>query len=75
MAFAIQAIVDGLANGDPAKVKRVKTRFSKPVFMNNTLTTEGWLLEEKKTSKIIGFETKNEAGEAVLKLGSIEILK
>ncbi len=75
MAFAIQTIVDGLAGGYPAKVKGVKTRFSKPVFMNNTLTTEGWLLEEKETSKIIGFETKNESGEVVLKFGSVEFLK
>ncbi|MFX0051626.1 MAG: MaoC/PaaZ C-terminal domain-containing protein [Candidatus Hodarchaeota archaeon] len=75
LAFAIQAIVDGLAGGDPTKVKGVKARFSKPVFMNNTLTTEGWLLEEKERSKIVGFETKNESGEIVLKFGSIELLK
>jgi acyl dehydratase len=75
LAFAIQAIVDGIARGDPTKVKGVKTRFSKPVFMNNTLTTEGWLLEEKERSKIVGFETKNESGEVVLKFGSIELLK
>ncbi len=43
--------------------------------MNNILTTEGWLLEEKEKSKIIGFETKNESGESVLKFGSIELLK
>ncbi|MFW9902778.1 MAG: MaoC/PaaZ C-terminal domain-containing protein [Candidatus Thorarchaeota archaeon] len=75
LAFAIQALVDSLANGDPTKVKGVKIRFSKPVFMNNTLTTEGWLLEEKERSKIVGFETKNESGEVVLKFGSIELLK
>ncbi len=75
LAFATQAIVDGLAEGDPTKVKRIKVRFSKPVFMEDTLTTEGWLQEENKTSKIIGFETKNEKGDAVLKLGSIELLK
>jgi acyl dehydratase len=75
MAFAIQAVVDTLADGDPTKVKSVKTRFSKPVFMDDTLTTEGWLLEETETGKIIGFETKNEVGERVLKFGSIELLK
>jgi len=75
LAFAIQAVVDGLANGDPTKVKSVRTRFSKPVFMNNTLTTEGWVLEEKEKRKKIGFETKNESGESVLKFGSIELLK
>ncbi|UCG02898.1 MAG: MaoC family dehydratase N-terminal domain-containing protein [Candidatus Heimdallarchaeota archaeon] len=75
LAFATQAIVDNLADGDPTRVKRIKTRFSKPVFMNDTLTTEGWILEENKAKKIVGFETKNEAGEAVLKLGFIELLK
>ncbi len=74
LAFATQAIVDTLANGDPTKIKRIKGRFSKPVFMNDTLTTEGWVLEESETRKIIGFETKNEAGEVVLKQGSIELL-
>lgn len=75
MAFAIQAFVDNLADGDPRKVKSVKTRFSQPVFMKNMLTTEGWLLEEKETSRIIGFDAKNESGERVLKFGSIELLK
>ena len=74
LAFATQAIVDSLADGDPTKVKKVRTRFSKPVFMNDTLTTEGWVQEEKETRRIIGFETKNEAGEAVLKLGLVELL-
>lgn len=75
LAFATQAIVDNLAAGDPTKVKRIKTRFSKPVFMEDILTTEGWLLEENETNMIIGFETKNENGEAVLKFGVIELVK
>ena len=75
MAFAAQTVVDVLAGGDPSKVKAAKTRFTNPVFMNDTLTTKAWLLEEKEMSKIIGFETKNESGEVVLKSGSIEIIK
>ncbi|MFX1508623.1 MAG: MaoC/PaaZ C-terminal domain-containing protein [Promethearchaeota archaeon] len=75
LAFATQAVVDELAEGDPAKVKQIKVRFSKPVLMDSTLTTEGWLLEEGKTTKTIGFETKNENGEVVLKLGLIELIK
>ncbi|MFX0062978.1 MAG: SDR family NAD(P)-dependent oxidoreductase [Candidatus Hermodarchaeota archaeon] len=74
-AFATQAVVDELAGGDPIKVKRVKVRFSKPVFMNDTLTTEAWMIKEDETSKIIGFETKNQNGIAVLTLGEVEILK
>ncbi|MFW9993601.1 MAG: SDR family NAD(P)-dependent oxidoreductase [Candidatus Odinarchaeota archaeon] len=75
LAFATQVIVDELAAGDPGRVKRVKTRFSKPVFMNDTLTTEGWIIEEKEKSKVIGFETKNQDGMAVLTRGEAEILK
>ncbi|MFW9905495.1 MAG: MaoC/PaaZ C-terminal domain-containing protein [Candidatus Thorarchaeota archaeon] len=75
LAFATQAIVDEMADGDPTKVKSIKTRFSKPVFMNDTLTTEGWILEESITKKIVGFKTKNEVGEAVLRHGQIELLK
>ncbi|MHA2297445.1 MAG: SDR family NAD(P)-dependent oxidoreductase [Candidatus Hodarchaeales archaeon] len=73
MAFATQAIVDGL-EVDPSKVKRVRTRFTKPVLMNEILTTEGWLIEEN-ISKVIGFETKNQDGKAVLTRGEVEILK
>lgn len=75
LAFATQAVVDELAEGDPTKVKQIKVRFSKPVLMDSTLTTEAWLLEEGKTTKTIGFETKNENGEVVLKLGLVELIK
>ncbi len=74
LAFATQAIVDGLAEGDPTKVKKVRTRFSKPVFMNDTLTTEGWMLKKNSTSRLIGFETRNQTGETVLTLGQVELL-
>ncbi|MFX1515420.1 MAG: MaoC/PaaZ C-terminal domain-containing protein [Promethearchaeota archaeon] len=75
LAFATQAVVDEVAKGDPTKVKQIKVRFSKPVLMDSTLTTEGWLVEEDDTSKTIAFESKNKKGEAVLKLGLIKFLK
>jgi len=75
MAFATQAIVDDLASEDPTKVRRVKTRFSKPVFMNDILTTEGWILKEDELIKLIGFETRNQTGIAVLTHGEVELLK
>jgi len=74
MAFAVQSVVDGL-EADPIKVKRVRTRFSKPVFMNDTLTTDGWLMEKKEGSKVIGFETTNQDGKAVLTRGEVELLE
>lgn len=75
LAFATQAIVDTIAGGDPRKVKRIKTRFSKPVLMKDILTTEGWLIEENEQIEVIGFETKNQKGKTVLKLGVVELLK
>lgn len=75
LAFATQAIVDTIAGGDSRKVKRVKTRFSNPVLMKDILTTEGWLTEENEETKVIGFETKNQMGEVVLKRGLVELLK
>ncbi|MFX0093502.1 MAG: SDR family NAD(P)-dependent oxidoreductase [Candidatus Hodarchaeota archaeon] len=75
MSFATQGVVDELAEGNPTRIKKVRTRFSSPVFMNDTLTTEYWILEEKETSKIIGFEMKNQAGKAVLTRGEVELLK
>ncbi|MFX1252263.1 MAG: SDR family NAD(P)-dependent oxidoreductase [Promethearchaeota archaeon] len=74
-AFATQAVVDELAERDPTKVKRVKVRFSKPVFMNDTLTTEAWMIKEDEKSTLIGFQMKNQNEIAVLTLGEVEILK
>ncbi|MHA2270623.1 MAG: MaoC/PaaZ C-terminal domain-containing protein [Candidatus Hodarchaeales archaeon] len=75
MAFATKAVIDELAGGDPAKIKKVRCRFSKPVFMGDTLTTEGWLLNEDETIQVIGFETKNQAGDRILTKGEAELIK
>jgi acyl dehydratase len=75
MAFATQAITDESAEGDPRNVKRVRCRFSKPVFMGDTLTTSGWLLKEDDTIQTIAFDTKNQAGERVLTNGEAELIQ
>lgn len=75
MAFATQAIIDELVEGDPTKIKKVRCRFSKPVLMGDTLTTDGWLLNEAATIQTIGFETKNQAGEFVLTKGEAELIQ
>ena len=38
MAFASRAVVDGLADGDPGRLKRLSVRFTKPVLPGQTLT-------------------------------------
>jgi len=75
LAFATAAIVDELVDGDPSKIKSVRTRFSKPVFMNDLLTTEVWIEKQSKISKNVNFVTKNQKGEIVLSKGEIELLK
>lgn len=69
MAMATKGAVDALAGGDPTKVKRVKVRFSKPVFPGQELTTRYW----KQSDGVYGFETVNPDGAAVIKNAEIEI--
>jgi acyl dehydratase len=73
MSFATQAILTGTKT-DPTNLKSVKTRFAKPVFMGDTLVTQGWLVEETNESRIIGYRTVNQTGVPVLTQGKAEIL-
>jgi acyl dehydratase len=73
MAIATKAAVDGLAGGDPARVKRVGVRFSKPVFPGQELTTRLWKESEGAGVTTSGFETYNPDGVAVIKNGIVEI--
>lgn len=74
MAFASKVVLDEAAGGDPARLKRIKVRFSKPVFPGQTLTTRGWLISESSGAKTYGFETLNPEGQAVIKNGVAEVL-
>ena len=73
MAIATKAAVNGLAGGDPTKIKRVAVRLSKPVLPGQELTTKLW--EETKGAGVTtyGFETYNGDGVAVIKQGVVEI--
>ncbi len=73
MAMATKGAVDGLADGDPSRVKRVAVRFSKPVLPGQELTTKFWEVSSKDDVKTYGFETYNPDGEAVIKNGRVEI--
>ncbi|MEA2447880.1 MAG: hypothetical protein QOK47_1517 [Actinomycetota bacterium] len=69
MALATKGAVDALAGGDPLKVKKVRVRFSKPVFPGQELTTKFW----KESDGLFGFETYNPDGQAVIKNAQVEI--
>jgi acyl dehydratase len=73
MAMATKGAVDGLAGGDPTRVRRVKVRFSKPVFPGQELTTKFWKLSDADGSALYGFETSNPDGVAVIKNAEVEI--
>jgi len=70
MAIATKGAVDGLAGGDPTKVKRVRVRFSKPVFPGQELTTRFW----KQADNVYGFETYNPDGQVVIKNAEVELV-
>ena len=43
LGFAVRQVLSVCAEGDVAKFKAVKARFSKPVMPGQTLATEMWL--------------------------------
>lgn len=73
MAIAVKGAVNGLAGGDPTRIRRVGVRFSKPVFPGEELTTKFWQESEGGGTKVYGFETYNPDGAAVIKNGIVEI--
>ena len=73
MAIAVKGAVNGLAGGDPTKLRRVGVRFSKPVFPGEELTTKFWEESAGGGTKVYGFETYNPDGAAVIKNGIVEI--
>ena len=76
MAFASQTIVDDILEGDPTRLKNMKVRFSKPVFMKDALTTTVYYVGISESGNhVIQFETRNADGVSVLTRGVAEIEK
>lgn len=73
MAIATKGAVNGLAGGDPTRIRRVAVRLSKPVLPGQELTTKFWKETENGGSTTYGFETYNPEGAAVIKAGVVEI--
>lgn len=74
MAFASKAVLDQLCGGDPARLRRIKVRFSKPVFPGETLTTRAWLTSAPGAGPVYEFETLNTRGSPVLRNGVAEVV-
>ncbi|MFN2389662.1 MAG: MaoC/PaaZ C-terminal domain-containing protein, partial [Actinomycetota bacterium] len=75
MAIAGKAAVNGLAGGDPTRIKRIAVRLSRPVLPGQELTTRLWeeVSSEVEGVTTYGFETYNPGGAAVVKAGIVEI--
>lgn len=73
MAIATKGAVNGLAGGDPTRIRKVSVRFSKPVFPGQGLTTRFWSEGSSGGNEVYGFETLNPDGEAVIRGGLVEI--
>ncbi len=71
MAIATKAAVNGVAGGDPSRIKRVAVRFSKPVLPGQELTTRLWRTDGDAGA--YGFETYNPDGVAVIRNGIVEV--
>lgn len=70
MAFAARAIVELAAGSDPASLRRIAVRFTRPVRPGDELTTHLWQLDGNGS---YGFETRDGDGELVLGAGRAEI--
>ncbi|MCO4745761.1 MAG: SDR family NAD(P)-dependent oxidoreductase [Proteobacteria bacterium] len=69
MAFAQRDIIDRLADGDPARLKRLAVRWASPVFPGETLMLKAW-----GTSGEIQFMTENDSGKPVVVNGRATVV-
>jgi len=72
MAMASKVIVDGCLGGDPARLSRLRLRFSKPVLPGQKIVTRVWEVEKGAAAARFAFETINEQGAPVLTDGLAE---
>jgi len=76
MAFASQVIVDELLNGDPSRLKSMEVRFSKPLLMDQILTTEVYEVGIKEDgSHVVHFESRDAKDVPVLIRGAAEFVE
>ena len=79
MAFTSKVMIDRLCGGDPARLKRLRVQFSRPVFPGQSITTKVWAIAtdgaggERAGRHAYAFETYNPEGMAVIRGGIAEI--
>lgn len=73
MAFTSRVMIDGLCGRDPARLKRLRVQFSRPVFPGQSITTRVWADGERGGRRAYAFETYNPEGMTVTRGGIAEI--
>lgn len=73
MAFAAQAVIGTVGAGQPERLRRLATRFARPVLPGQAITTRIWEAGAHDGRLVFGFETLNPDGKAVLVDGLAEI--
>jgi len=73
MAIAVKGAVNGLASGNPERIKRVFARFTKPVLPGEELNTRFWTMENSGGVITYGFTTHNPAEQPVIEGGIVEV--
>ncbi|HEX3409859.1 MAG TPA: MaoC/PaaZ C-terminal domain-containing protein [Candidatus Binataceae bacterium] len=73
MAFTASMMVDSLCDGDPARLRRLAVRFSRPVIPGDTITTRVWSAGDRGGRRVLSYETCNSDGVVVIRDGIAEI--
>jgi len=75
MAFVGKAVVDGFCEGNPARLKRLRVRYARPVMPGDVVTTIFWRLDDNTAQLRYGIESKKQDGTVVIKNAYAEIAK
>jgi acyl dehydratase len=73
MAFTSRAVIQAACPDDPARLRRLAVRFSKPAFPGQTITTRIWRADEGGGHEAYAYETTADSGDVVIKDGLAEI--
>ncbi|MCZ7527657.1 MAG: MaoC/PaaZ C-terminal domain-containing protein [Acidimicrobiia bacterium] len=73
MAHTSWAAVTELAGGDPARLRRLAVRFSKPVLPGQEITTRFWVAGQRDGRALFAYETTNADGDVVVRDGLAEV--
>jgi acyl dehydratase len=73
MALASKVMIDRLCDGDPRRLRRLRARFSRPVFPGQEITTTAWPLPDREGLKVYAYETYNPDGKDVIREGIAEV--